>query len=99
MGKKKASGKTYVSKGERPNVKRSTRNAMRQDYMKSGNRVLNQIEALKKGKDIVMTIDNPNREQTNMRRIKVRVSSKEWNAGKGGKGRGYTMRSTGAVEA
>lgn len=97
---KKASGKNYVSKGERDCVARSTRNAMRREYMQSGQRILNQIEALKKGKDVVMTVPNPNREETNKRFIKVRISAKEWNAGKGGKGRDFIMKSAmGGVEA
>jgi hypothetical protein len=73
---------------------------MRRQYMESGQRVLNQINALKKGKDVVMTIANPNREETNKRFIKVRVSAKEWNAGKGGKGRHFIMKSAmGGVES
>lgn len=79
MGKgKKASGKNYTSKGEHRNVNKKITNAMRSDYMKSYDRVLNQIKALQQGKDIVMTIENPNKEQTNKRFIKVKVSGRDY---------------------
>lgn len=68
---KKASGKTYVSKGER----RSSMSTRNRD---AGVRLLNQIDALKKGKDVVFTIENPNKTQTNKRFIKVRVNGKQW---------------------
>jgi len=51
---------------------------MRSDYLKSGDRIINQLRALQQGKDIVMTIANPNREQTNKRFIKVKVSGREY---------------------
>lgn len=100
MGKgKRSSGKNYTSKGERSNVAKSTRRAMRQEYMASGRRILNQIAALEKGQDVVMTIENPNREETDKPFIKVRVNAKEWLAGKNGKGRSYIMGSTAGVES
>ena len=37
-------------------------------------RVMNQMRALAKGKTIVMTIENPNKNETKMRFVKVRVS-------------------------
>lgn len=77
MGKK-ASGKTYTSKGERNNVNKKTSNAMRIDYIESADRALNQQKALAEGRDIVVTIANPNKEQTNKRFIKVRVSGREY---------------------
>jgi len=79
MGKgKRASGKTYSSKGERRSVNKKISNAVRADYVKSLDRVLNQQRALAKGKDIVMTIANPNKEQTNQRFIKVKVSGRDY---------------------
>ena len=78
MAKKGGSGKTYTSKGERSSVKKSTRNAVRRDYMQSLQRVINQQNALSKGKDIVLTIENPNKTETNKRFIKVKVSGKEY---------------------
>ena len=79
MGKgKRASGKNYTSKGERSSVNKKITNAMRSDYMKSPDRMLNQQRALAQGKDIVMTIANPNREETNKRFIKVKVSGRDY---------------------
>ena len=68
---KKSSGKHYVSKGERRSSI-STRNT------DPAQRLLNKIHALKKGKDAVFTIENPNKNETNKRFIKVRVNGKLW---------------------
>jgi hypothetical protein len=69
MGKgKSASGKTYTSKGER----RSSigyRDAPDQ-------RMLNKIRALNKGKDVVFTMANPNKNETNRPFIKVKMDGK-----------------------
>lgn len=78
MAKKGGSGKTYTSKGERPVVNKKIRNAARSDYMQSQDRALNQMKALSQGKDVVMTIPNPNKTETNKRMIKVRVSGREF---------------------
>lgn len=73
MGKgKKASGKTYTSKGERRSSI-STRN-----MHTAAQRVLFKMDALAKGKDVVFTIENPNKNETNKRYIKVRVSGKDF---------------------
>ena len=72
MGKK-ASGKHYVSKGER-----------RSSMPTSGYGVtpvevaLNKHAALNKGKDVWITIDNPNKAETNKRKIRVKVSGRDW---------------------
>lgn len=72
MGKgKSSSGTNSTSKGER-------RSSMSTKNRDSGQRVLNQIDALLKGKDVVFTIDNPNKTETNKRQIKVKVSGREW---------------------
>jgi hypothetical protein len=79
MGKgKRASGKHYTSKGERRSVNKKISNAVRSDYMQSQDRVLNQQRALAKGRDIVMTIANPNKEETNKRFIRVKVSGRDY---------------------
>lgn len=49
MGGKKASGKHYTSKGERKSSI-STKNT------DPGQRLLNQLEALKKGKNVIITL-------------------------------------------
>jgi hypothetical protein len=36
------------------------------------------LAALKQGKDVIMTIQNPNKEQTNKKFIKVKVSGREY---------------------
>lgn len=78
MAKKGGKSKGFISKGIHSNVDRKITNAMRSEYLQSGERVLNQMAALRKGKDVVMTIANPNKEQTNKKFIKVRISGKEF---------------------
>ncbi len=78
MAKKGGKSKGFISKGIHSNVDRKITNAMRSDYLQSGERVMNQLKALKKGKDVVMTIPNPNKEATDRKFIKVRVSGKEY---------------------
>lgn len=71
---KKGSGKTYTSKGERSNVSKSIKKAVRRDYMASNQRFLNQLDAMTKGKRVVFTIPNPNPNETNKRFIKKVVN-------------------------
>jgi hypothetical protein len=78
MAKKGGKSKGFISKGIHSNVNRKVTNAMRSEYLESGDRVLNQLRALKQGKDVVMTIQNPNKEQTNKKFIKVKVSGREY---------------------
>jgi len=77
MGKK-SSGTSYTSKGERPNLSRKTKNAMRRDYLENGQleRLNNQIKAWKKMKNVMLTVPNPNKHETNKRFI--RVSAREY---------------------
>jgi len=78
MAKKGGKSKGFISQGKHRNVNRKIVNAMRSEYLQSGDRVLNQMAALKQGKDVVMTIPNPNKEQTNKKFIKVKVSGREY---------------------
>lgn len=78
MAKKGGKSKGFISQGKHSNVDRKTVNAMRTEYLQSGERVLNQLAALKKGKDVVMTVPNPNKEKTAQKFIKVRLSGKEY---------------------
>lgn len=74
MGKgKKASGKTYVSKGQCKNVSQSTLNAMRSSKSEA-EKLLDKQRAWGKGANPWVTIDNPNKEQTNKRKIRVRMN-------------------------
>ncbi len=77
MGKK-SSGTSYTSKGERPNLSRKTKNAMRRDYLENHQleRLNNQMSAWKKMKNVMLTVPNPNKNETNKRFI--RVSAREY---------------------
>lgn len=69
---KKASGKHYTSNGERPNVNKKLRNAVRKDYLDNLlARTVNQVNAWKAGKKVMVTIANPNTNETNKRFIRV----------------------------
>ena len=68
---KKASGKHYTSKGER---KSSISTKIKDPALT----LLRKMEALSKGKDVWFTIDNPNKNETNKRQIRVKRSGREW---------------------
>ena len=71
MGKKKSRA-TETSKGERCNVSKSTIKAVRRDYMNNDlARLTNKIDAFKKGKNVMVTIPNPNTNETNKRFLRV----------------------------
>ena len=72
MGKKK-SGETETSKGERRSVSQSVTKALRRDYIEFNyvDRINNQTEAFRRGKNVVVTIPNPNPNETNKRFIRV----------------------------
>jgi hypothetical protein len=78
MAKKGGKSKGFISKGIHSNVNRKILNEMRSEYLQSGDRILNQMAALKQGKDVVMTVANPNKEQTNKKFIRVKVSGREY---------------------
>ena len=70
MGKKK-SRSTQTSKGERRSLARDIVKATRRDYMQSSERGQNQLSAFLRGKNVVLTIENPNKNETNKRMIRV----------------------------
>lgn len=70
MGKKKHSS-GHVSKGER----RSSISTKNRD---PGQRLLNQMAALEKGKDVVFTVANPNKNETDKPFIRKKVSGRDW---------------------
>jgi len=74
MAKHKKSHSKYVSKGERHSVSKKLTNAMRSAYLLTGKRVLNQYTAFLEGKNVVLTIENPNKNETNKRFIKVNAN-------------------------
>lgn len=73
MAKKGGKSKGFISQGIHSNVSRSVTNAMRREYMASGERIMNQLKAWKKNKNVVLTIENPNKNETNKRFIRVRA--------------------------
>lgn len=72
MGKKKG-GKSsgFISQGIHSNVRKGILTANRREYRASGERLLNQRLAWAKGKNVVLTIENPNKNETNKRYIRV----------------------------
>ena len=79
MGKKKQRAH-QVSKGQRDSVARSTVKAIRRDYMQSSDRLDNQLAAFMKGKNVILTIPNPNKNETNKRMIRV-PAAEVWRRG------------------
>lgn len=71
MAKKGGKSKGNVSAGIHSNVSKSIRRAMRADYLASGDRLLNQRAAFDAGKNVMVTIPNPNPNETNKRFIRV----------------------------
>ena len=69
---KRKSGDTYTSKGERPNVSRSITKATRRVYIATPMaRINNQIKAWLQSKNVMLTIPNPNKKETNKPMIRV----------------------------
>lgn len=68
---KKSSGKNYTSKGER---KSSISTKVKDPALT----LLRKMDALSKGKDVWFTIDNPNKNETNKRQIRVKRNGREW---------------------
>ena len=69
----KSSG--FVSNGERPNVRKDTRKAMRRN-VSNLETMLNKYNAFKKGKNVMLTIPNPNA-KTEPAKPFIRVNAKE----------------------
>ena len=67
-----AKRESYTSKGERPNVSRRWLKLTRKD---NDERTYNQWDAFMKGKNVVLTIKNPNKNETN--KPFIRVPAKE----------------------
>lgn len=73
MGGKKSSGKHYTSKGERKNVASSLLNGIRSDRSGADD-MLNKQKAWVDGSNPWVTMENPNKEQTNKKFIRVRYN-------------------------
>ena len=72
--KKGGKSKGLVSKGERPNVAKDTRKLMRGKVTELQT-ALNKQEAFKQGKNVMLTIPNPNKKERN--KPFIRVNAKE----------------------
>jgi hypothetical protein len=79
MGKKRLSS-GYQSKGERRCLNRSVVKATRRDYMQSSERTTNQLAAFLRGKNVMLTVPNPNKNETNKRMIRVPATD-QWRRG------------------
>jgi len=75
MAKKSGKSKGNVSAGIHSNVSKSVRRAMRADYLASGDRIINQRKAFDAGKNVMVTIPNPNPNETNKRFIRVNAKT------------------------
>lgn len=72
MAKKKGGkSKGFISAGVHSNVSSSTKRAIKQGYGQSMERALNQVDAYARGKRVMVTIENPNKAETNRRFIRV----------------------------
>ncbi|PHS22085.1 MAG: hypothetical protein COA84_12960 [Robiginitomaculum sp.] len=71
MAKRLVKTKGIKSQGIHSNVSASTRKLMR-DGVSDGAKWLNKMTAYRKGQNPWITIDNPNKEETNKRRIRVK---------------------------
>ena len=71
MAKKGGKSKGFISQGVHSNVSKAVRKEMRRDYMATGERVMNQRRAFNAGKNVMVTIPNPNQNETNRRFIRV----------------------------
>ena len=78
MGKKKSRA-TQVSKGD---ICRPQRSRLRHgDPGYASQRITNQLKAFLKGKRVMLTIENPNKNETNRRMIRV-PANEVWKHGK-----------------
>ena len=68
---KKSSGNNYTSKSERPNTAKSVLKSRRLDYNNTMSQLNNQVKAWRRGKKVMLTIQNPNKKETNKPFIKV----------------------------
>jgi hypothetical protein len=71
MGKKGGKSSGFISQGIHSNVNRGILREIRKDYIASGQRIYNQRLAWAAGKNVVLTIENPNKHETNKRFIRV----------------------------
>lgn len=78
MGKKGGKSSGAVSQGIHSNVRQGILNANRREYRASGERLLNQRRAFEKGKRVMVTIANPNPNDTSRPFIRVTAQDAGW---------------------
>ena len=71
MAKKGGKSSGHISNGVHSNTSRKLTNAMRREYMASGDRIMNQLLAFRRGRNVMLTMENPNKTETNKRFIRV----------------------------
>lgn len=76
MGKKKTRAH-QVSKGERKPIDPRWRKEYRREYNGSITQMQNKVDAWLKGKNVMLTIENPNKNETNKKFIRVNAN-KVW---------------------
>ena len=72
MGRRKSSRDSYTSKGERRNVSKKWTKKLRLER-KETDRGFNQFDAYLKGKNVMLTVPNPLKTETNKPSIKVKA--------------------------
>jgi hypothetical protein len=91
MAKKGGKSKGFISKGIHSNVSSGTLNAVKAERSEADN-ALNRQKAWLNGSNPWVTIDNPNKEQTNKRRIRVRMNDLRGGSAKDLEKRAYVMK-------
>ena len=71
MAKRKSTNKGSKSKGQRPNVSKNIRKIGRREYVGSIDQIENKLRAFKAGKRVMMTVLNPDKNNTRERFIRV----------------------------
>ena len=78
MAKKKSKSSGYISKGL-VGTTRSRKRHWEEGYQ--SDRIMNQLKAFLAGKNVMLTIENPNKNETNKRMIRVPAHT-VWRGGK-----------------
>ena len=71
MAKKGGKSKGFISQGQRPNYSRNIVNACRRDRVGSSGQQNAKVKAWRAGKRVMLTIDNPDKNNTKERKIRV----------------------------
>lgn len=91
MPKKGGKSKGFISQGIHSNVSSATRRAVKAGRSEA-DKLLNKQKAWLKGGNPWVTIDNPNKEQTNKRKIRVRYNDLRGGSAKDLEKRAFIMK-------